>query len=457
MAYTPTNLYNVTMKSHKHASAWVISTNMGYGHARAAHALKDLAHGDIINANDYEGIPEIDKKRWRQSRKLYEAISRLKPIPVIGSAAFYIMDSMQRIAPFYPRRDLSKPSLQTRQAYFMVKNLGVGRHLVEKLSSNPLPFISTFPIPAFAAEEFDYPGDIYLVVTDADMNRAWVPMDPKRSRIKYFAPNGRVVERLKLYGVRAKNIFLTGFPLPKEVIGGPDSTLIRDDLRARICNLDPNGIFLRKYQKTLETHLGVGNCVFKKKHPLTLTYVVGGAGAQRALGGHILKSLKHQLLRGKIQLNLIAGTHKVVEEFYLEKMNEFRMSKALGKSVFIHTWKDRPTYFHKFSALLRKTDILWTKPSEMSFYSGIGLPIIMAPPIGSQEDFNKTWLTMLGSGTTQGNPKHVDEWLFDWINSGGLARMAWNGFTEAPTLGAYRIESIITGESAEVEQLPLIV
>ena len=49
------------------------------------------------------------------------------------------------------------------------------------------------------------------------------------------------------------------------------------------------------------------------------------------------------------------------------------------------------------------------------------------------------------------------EWLEDWIQSGGLARMAWNGYIEAPTHGAYRIQSIITGEDTMLETPPLIV
>ena len=36
-----------------------------------------------------------------------------------------------------------------------------------------------------------------------------------------MAPNRRVLERLREYGVPEKNIFLTGFPLPKELITPP--------------------------------------------------------------------------------------------------------------------------------------------------------------------------------------------------------------------------------------------
>jgi hypothetical protein len=58
---------------------------------------------------------------------------------------------------------------------------------------------------------------------------------------------------------------------------------------------------------------------------------------------------------------------------------------------------------------------------------------------------------------TQFAAEHTDEWLFDWINSGGLARQAWNGFLEAPTHGTYRIEDTVLGRPSEIQALPLIV
>lgn len=441
---------------HRHRNAWVVSVNMGYGHERAAFGLEDLAHGGIITANSYTGIPESDLKLWQETRELYETISRLQPIPIIGQTLFNVMDNFQRIPDFYPRRDLSRATIQVKQIYRLIRR-GLGKHLVEKLSKNPLPFISTFFIPAFAAEEHGYPGDIYLVTCDADVSRAWVPIDPQKSRIKYFASNGRVVERLKLYGVREENIFLTGFPLPKMLIGGPEASIVKADLAARICNLDPNGIFIQKYLKVLQDELGAEHCEFKKKRPLTLTFCVGGAGAQQQIGADIIKSLRKPILRGKIRLFLEAGTRLPVVDFFKQSAIENGLKKALGKNLIIHGYEKRGEYFRAFQKTLRQTDILWTKPSELSFYCGAGLPIIMAPTVGSQEDFNRTWLKAVNAATDQLDPQYTNEWLFDWINSGGLARFAWNGYIEAPTHGAYRIENIITGETMKLATLPLIV
>ncbi len=444
-------------KSHRHECAYVVSINMGYGHERAAYGLRDLAKGSIITANDYPGIPAKDKKLWADSRRIYETISRLKPVPFIGDAVFEVMDRIQRIPNFYPRRDLSTPSLQVHQTYYFIEKLGLCRDLIEKLGKKPLPLVSTFFMPAFAAEIYGYPGDIYIVICDADMSRAWVPREPAKSRIKYFAPNGRVVERLKAYGVRKENIILTGFPLPKELIGGPEGAVIKKDLMSRLCNLDPNGIFTRKYRKTLEAELGAGTCPMKKTKPLTVTFSIGGAGAQHALALDVLTSLKAKLRANEMIFRLGAGTKKEIADTFKKEVKKMGLGPRLGKNLFIDYFPDRPSYFVEFSKILRKTDILWTKPSELSFYCGAGLPIIMAPSIGSQEVFNRSWLKMVGGGVTQNDPKFTDEWLFDWVNSGGLARIAWNGYIEAPTHGSYRIESILTGEKLEVEELPLII
>jgi len=439
--------------------AWVVSANMGYGHDRAAHGLEEVSYGEFITSNNYRGIPAEDKKLWRDTRKLYEAISRLKPIPFIGPLAFEIMDRFQEIPTFYPRRDLSAPNLQLRAMYRIIKK-GLGKHLCEQLAKRQMPAICTFPMTAHALEYHGYAEDIYIVVTDTDMSRAWVSRDPKRSKVKYFAPTGRVVERLKLYGVSNDRIFYTGFPLPKMVIGGPEGSTIKRDLARRICNLDPSGIFVNRYWHTLERELGMEHCESirkMKRTPITITFAVGGAGAQRHLGIEVAKSLSEKIKKEEIRLMLIAGTRPEVADYFTDRLKRMSLKSQLGKGIQVYVEPDRHKYFHDFDKILRQTDILWTKPSELSFYTGLGIPIIMAPPIGSQEDFNKLWLLNVGGGIVMYEAETCNEWLTDWINSGALARMAYNGYIEAPTHGTYRIESIITGEEVKLETLPLVV
>lgn len=436
-----------------------MAVDMGYGHERPAYALRHLAKNNaVIIANNYSGIPKSDRNIWEKSRKFYEAISRLKPTPIIGDIIFEAMDKLQEIPSFYPRRDLSRPTLQLRQMYRLIRHHDYGRHLIEKLAKNPLPLVTTFFLPAFFAEEFDYPGDIYCVVTDTDISRTWAGLDPRSSRIKYFAPTGRVVERLRLYGVRSENIFLTGFPLPQEMTDGPSAHIAKLDLSSRICNLDPNGIFLKRYQASLKSNLEKQYyCKPTSHHPLTLTFSVGGAGAQRNLGVQIAQGLREQIRRQEIVVNLVCGVRSDVANFFRRELRGAGFEKSLRQSLHVVHYSSRHDYFTKFPNLLRKTDILWTKPSEMSFYVGLGIPTVIAPPIGSQEEFNRLWLQQMGAGVDQLDPRYAGEWLFDWIRSGALARMAWNGYIEAPTHGALRIQEIVTGVAVKLEELPFIV
>lgn len=436
--------------------AHVIDVDMGYGHARAAFALRDLAGGEVLTANTYKGIPKNDLDMWRRSREVYETISRLKPIPIIGDLAFQLMDEFQEIPAFYPRRDLSKPSLQLRQIYRMIQK-GFGAHLIDKLRQNPLPMVTTFFTVAFMADVFGYPGDIYLVTTDTDIARHWAPLDPKRSKIKYIAANGRCGERLKLYGVPAAQIFLTGFPLPKELIGGYPEKQLQQDLRCRLANLDPNGIFVDRYKTTLKHRLGALPIPAQSPRPLTLAFSVGGAGAQKQIGVELTRSLKPLILQKRLRLALFAGVRQSVAVGFRQKAVELGLKRELGSGLLIPTFTSRHAYFEGFNSFLRQTDILITKPSELSFYTALGLPILMAPPIGSQEKFNSTWLQYVGGGVPMGDPRYAAEWLMDWVNSGGVARMAWSGYVEAPTHGTYRIEDLVMGRKSTIHPLPLIV
>ena len=103
---------------------------------------------------------------------------------------------------------MSRANLQLMHTYRMIEKGGGGKHLFTKVltENSKLPLLATFFLAAFAAEYYGYEGEIYCQVCDTDLSRTWVPRDPKRSRIKYLAPNPRVVERLKLYGVKPENI-----------------------------------------------------------------------------------------------------------------------------------------------------------------------------------------------------------------------------------------------------------
>jgi len=419
---------------------------MGYGHQRTAFPLKGLApEGKIVNANDYPGIPAGDRRIWETTRKIYEFISRLKKIPLIGEFIFFIFDRVQEILKFYPKRDLSQPNFQLKQIFALIKK-GWGKHLIETLRTGsgqePLPIITTFFTPAFMAEYFGYPGEIFCVVCDADIARTWVPIHPQKSRIKYFAPTSWVVSRLKLYGVKEENIFFTGYPLPQSLIGSEKMEILLRDLESRILNLDPQKKYFRQYKVLVDKYFG--RLPEFQDHPLTLMFAVGGAGAQKEIGIKILKSLAEKIKADEIKIILVAGTRKEVKEYFERNIKNLRLKNNLDKNIEIVFDENIESYFQKFNLALRKTDVLWTKPSEVSFYTALGLPIIIAPPVGSQEEFNKKWLLRLGSGIPQENPNYTNQWLFDFLDSGRFAEAAMQGFIEGEKLGIFNIQKIIS-------------
>ena len=452
-------------KSRIFENAYVVTVDMGYGHQRAAYPLKDIAmclpnmesgESNIITANSYPGIPLVDRQRWEGGRSVYETISRMKKLPIVGKYIFGLLDYFQRIEPFYPKRDLSFPTSQVKQQYRMIRR-GWGKDLIDRLNKKPLPLITSFFTVAFFAEEHEYKGDIYCLCTDTDINRAWAPYNSRESRIKYFAPNKRVKERLILYGVMPENIYVTGFPLPKENIGAR-LHILKQSLNNRIDNLDPHDKYQDKYRDILDFHFGKGN--HKKErhdHSLTITFAVGGAGAQRDLGITILDSLHDKIDRGEVRLNLIAGVRRDVFDYYEREVRRLHLDTIHKGHVHILYADTKHEYFKKFNEILLDTDILWTKPSELSFYAGLGLPIIMAPTVGSQEEFNRSWLHQIGAGFEQEDPRYTHEWLFDWLESGWLAQAAMEGFLNAPRNGVFHIEDIVLrGKRSEIEDTHFI-
>ncbi len=445
--------------------AYIVTVDMGYGHQRAVHPLFHIAatppdwdggNGTIITANTYPGIPKSDRRRWEGGRSFYEKISRMKHLPVVGDWIFAFMDYLQRIEPFYPYRDLSDPTIQVKQIYGMIKN-GWGKHLIDTLNKEPLPIITSFFTTAFFAEEHGYKGPIYCICTDTDISRAWVPLEPKKTKIQYFAPNKRVKERLQLYGVKPDNIYVTGFPMPQENIGGKNLEILKDSIGRRICNLDPEFRYRNKYKHTLEYYLGKEHCHKSISRPLTITFAVGGAGAQREIGATIIESLHSQIEKGEVRINLVAGVRNDVYRYYDSVIKNLGALKdKLGVINVIYD-EDKLRYFSKFNKALLTTDVLWTKPSELSFFAGLGIPIIMAPPIGSQEDYNRAWLHAIGAGFEQEDPQYTNEWLYDWLSSGWLAQAAMEGFLDAPHSGAYHMEQIVLeGKRSEIEDMHLL-
>jgi len=227
--------------------------------------------------------------------------------------------------------------------------------------------------------------------------------------------------------------------LPLENIGDKQEVL-KEDLSRRIMSLDVSGVYRKKERVLLKKILPDVSDKLSKK-AINITFAVGGAGAQKEIGKEIVTRLSSQIREGKIVVNLVAGIREEVKNYFEKVIEDSKLE--LNRQVNIIFHEKKIEYFKLFNRTLRKTDILWTKPSELSFYSGLGLPIIMSETVGSQEDFNRDWLISIGAGIDSKDIRYVNEWLPDMLESGRLARAAMDGFMNAENQGAYNIENII--------------
>lgn len=434
--------------THKKRKAWIVAVDMGLGHQRAVFPLKGSAKkGQIITMQDPRYLAPREAGIWKKTRSLYESVSRAGRIPVLGRLVLALMDLVQFIPAFYPRRDRSAP---TRAVLFLDKKIiakGMGKRLVEVMQAAPAPLVTSFYAVAIAAEKQGYRGDIHCIICDSDFNRAWLPRYPQGSRIRYCSPCDHVTARLQQYGVPARMIETTGFPLPKGNIGGRKKMeVLRHDVRERLWRLDPEGVFRGLHGKTVRKQLGAALRKRPCEKPLTVTFAVGGAGAQVGIALAALSSLAHKIRKGKAVLNLVAGVRPGVADRFRRAVAAAGLEAELGRGVTITCGGTQEAYFTAFNALLRRTDVLWTKPSELTFYAALGIPLVSAPPLGYHERLNYRWLEQKGAVIPQEDPRCADQWLFDYRRQGLLADRAWNGFLKMRKLGTWRIEAVLRGE-----------
>jgi hypothetical protein len=430
--------------------AWVATVDMGLGHQRATYPLRYLAEGGIITVGGTVASDPAEKKLWDRMRSMYEFLSRVHKTPIIGKPLFGMLDALQSIPSFYPMRDMSSPSYQVKLLGRFVDR-GLCRGMLERIKSKPLPLITSYLAPAIAADKAGY-SRIYCIICDAEISRAWVAENPRSSRIHYLAPCGRAVMRLKSYGVPDERIFLTGFPFPLSILGNANLDVLRADAAQRLFYLDPNDRFWPLHGRNVVHFLGKGNCRFKKQRQLTITYAVGGAGAQKEFGYEIARSLRDKIESGEIALNLVAGVREEVHHYFLQVKEELLPGCAHLRIIYSPLKEE---YFQLFGQAIRSTDILWTKPSELSFYCGLGIPLIMSPSIGAQEVFNRRWLLEIQAGIPQEDPGYTAEWLLDLWREGRLAESAWDGFLKARKYGTYKIQEILETGTMARETSPL--
>ena len=415
--------------------AWVVAVDMGYGHQRAAYPFRDIAYEGIITANTGAMVNPAERKPWVTLQGLYEGVSRVNKLPVIGPWLWRTYDRFQAISPHYPFSDLSRPSIGSMRLDRLMTR-GFGSSVIEYTRRREdLPLLTTFFAIALAADRQGR-KDVFCVVTDTDVNRIWAAKVPAKGRIHYLVPTPLTRQRLIQYGVPAERIYFTGFPLPQENV-----TTAAEDLRRRIPVLDARGAFRHGYGRMIDAELGPAPAADPR--PLSITFAVGGAGAQAELARDILQGLSGALREGRMRLNLVAGVRAEVEQYFRRTIGELGLEAELGRSIRLLLAPTKDEYFAMFNQLLYETDVLWTKPSELCFYPALGIPLIMSAPLGAHEERNLETVLRVGAGQRQEDPRAAAEWLTDWANNGLLALNAFQGYFHMPRLGTENIKRLL--------------
>ncbi len=424
----------------------LVAIDMGYGHLRPAHALSDFLAGPPILLADQPPLSsETEQKIWQRARHAYEILSRAGRLPVVGGLLGDVLSGVTNIPSLYPVRDLSSRTLAVQLLEKAAQN-GMGAGLASRLKAGDRTLLSTFYGPAVLS---DYHGcdRLYCVVTDSDINRVWAPVSPHLGAVTYLAPTLRARRRLRAYGVAQERIITTGYPLPHELVGGPTAPLLRRNLRRRLVALDPRGAFLRECREEVSHFLGE---LSEGQRPVPhLVFAVGGAGAQAELASEFLPSLSHSLRRSKLKITLVAGLRPEVEESFRRTIERFSLTEELESGVVnILGCRDHASYFREFNQLLASADVLWTKPSELSFFGALGIPLLFSSPVGSHERYNRRWAISTGAGVKQGEVRLAGEWFWEMLKDGTFAGAAWSAYMRMPKFGLYRIVEEVLGKQA---------
>ncbi len=419
---------------------------MGYGHLRAAFALADAAGVPVVEADGPGVAGEEERRMWARSRSLYEGLSRSAGSGLLRPVSRFALDRLTTIPRLTRAGGLSGRTAAVRYLGRLLRK-GLCGGVLARARETGAPLVTTFYAPAIAADLAGHPT-VVCVVTDSDVNRVWAPEDPAGTRIVYAVPGHRAARRLRAFGVPADRVHVTGFPLPLELVGGPEADVLRRNLSARLVRLDPRGAFRASAEPAARRALDDADAGGAPPPPLVV-FAVGGAGAQVDLACALPLALCDRIRDGRVRLALVAGTRADTATACLTALEEagLRDLERPGGPVEVVRAPTFAAYLARLSPVLASADVLFTKPSEMTFFAGLGLPLLLAPCLGRHEEHNARTVLRRGAALHAGPARHADRWLPPLLEDGRLAAAAWAGWRRLPSHGTRRILALLPRES----------
>ena len=388
---------------------------MGYGHLRAAWPLAEQLGVPVSRADlaPYAGASE--RIAWKTIKRLYERLSRMSQNRVPGHPFLLLLDRLTAINALTPSGGARRPDRAVRLLAGLI-GIGFGETMSGALDRTGASLLTTFYAPALAADR-QSSSKIFCVVTDSDIHRVWAPANGTESRIHYLVPTPATANRLVSYGVQKNRIECTGFPLPPRLTANAVKALDR-----RLGGLDGG-----------------------RAAPPRITLAIGGAGAQAGRARELLYELGEHLRAGELRLALVAGLrHRLARRF--RRWIEAELGSSCD-AVEVLEAEDFGALYSRFNELLERTDVLWTKPSELSFYAALGLPMILDDPVGAHEHANAHWLLEAGAALNRPASGEAGSEISSWLADGTLARCARRGYESLPRGGTEAIADFVFNNS----------
>ncbi len=136
---------------------------------------------------DEPSIADVaEAQLWKWIRRGHAFLSRPSESEWLARKANALMDLVTIIPPMHEKADQSSPDFATKFVNLLIKR-GLGRGLVEHLRAKNSALLTTIYAPAVIANAAGI-EHIYCVVTDADVQRVWVPYHPTDEQNPLLCP-----------------------------------------------------------------------------------------------------------------------------------------------------------------------------------------------------------------------------------------------------------------------------
>ena len=192
----------------------------------------------------------------------------------------------------------------------------------------------------------------------------------------------------------------------------------------------------------------------KDKKAKRILLTVGGAGAQKEIFVKIIEKVLPLVKENKVVLYINVGDHSTVWEGLCKDIPELDSisekyfddwkktcafaEKALGNEVKgVHAFYNKEIFAAVYSTnlLMRSTDILVTKPSELSFYP---VPKLLIKRVGGHEAWGAIRSAEVGDGTIEcGEIDRALQMLKLMLSSDEILTMLTQNIIKANSIGIY--------------------